>query len=85
MESGRGSEPGPLLTAPTCSWAALALPAPSPLKRGVARSRVVAAMVVVRPPRRRYRVPARAMRKGQLRLQDTSGGSEGPEGKSRRL
>lgn len=41
----------PLPTTPTWPRAAIASPAPSPLKRGVARSRVVAAIVVVLAPR----------------------------------
>lgn len=68
---------------PTCLQAAIALPAPSPLKRGVARSRVAAAIVVVLGPPRAstgYQEPARATEEGHLRPQVTSGGSEGWSG-----
>lgn len=51
LESGRRSEPGRSRRPPTWPRATIAFLAPSPLKRGVARSRVVAAIVVVLAPR----------------------------------
>lgn len=77
-----------LPTTPACPRTprVIALPAPSPLKRGVARSKVVTAIAVVLTPR----VPVRGTRcprvqLGQLQLEVTSGGSEDQEGKSGHL
>lgn len=78
----------PPRTTPIGPQPATVLPSPSPLKRGVVRSKVVAAIVVVLTPRgpgTEYPVPARALRNDQWQLEDTSGGSEGREGKSGRL